>query len=302
MRYEYTSDDFVGRDVRFTPAGAWLRTDPLPAESSYGTLMPGFHVRYAIDDNTNLRFAVTRTMARPNYYDVVPYRSQNDSDFTVSSGNPDLSPTRSWNVDLLAERYLKSVGVISAGVFYKRLEDYIYIFTTQQQINSTQYQVTQPLNGDAATVRGVELALQNQLRFLPSPWNGIGVYANYTFSDSTAQFPNHAGDSTLPGQSRHVGNVAGSYEKGGFSGRVSVNFHGSYIDIVGADNLQDRFYDTNSQLDISINQKVSQHVRLYVDALNVNDSLLRYYQGVPDRVLQEEHYRWALGFGARLEY
>ena len=123
-------------------------------ESSYGTPMPGFHVRYAIDDNTNLRFAVTRTMARPNYYDAVPYRSQNDNDFTVASGNPDLSPTRSWNVDVLAERYLKSVGVISAGVFYKRLDDYIYIFTLQQQINSTQYQVTQPLNGDAGDRQG----------------------------------------------------------------------------------------------------------------------------------------------------
>jgi outer membrane receptor protein involved in Fe transport len=103
-----------------------------------------------------------------------------------------------------------------------------------------QYQVTQPLNGEAATVRGVEVALQNQLRFLPAPLDGIGVYANCTFSDSTAHFPQHSGDSTLPGQSRHVGNLAASYEKRGFSGRASVNFHGSYIDIVGADNTQDR--------------------------------------------------------------
>ena len=45
------------------------------------------------------------------------------------------------------------------------------------------------------------------------------------YSDSTAFFPNHPGESTLPGQSKHVGNVAGSYEKGGFYGRVGVNFH-----------------------------------------------------------------------------
>jgi TonB-dependent receptor len=228
----------------------------------------------------------------------VPYRAQNDNDFTVTMGNPDLSPTKSWNVDVLAERYLKSVGVISAGYFYKRLEDYLYVYTTQEQINGTQYQVTQPLNGEAATVQGIELALQ-----IPAvAFDGIGVYANYTFSDSTASFPNHTGDSTLPGQSRHVGNVSASYEKAGFSGRVSVNFHGSYIDIVGADNLQDRFYDTNSQLDISIQQKITRNVRLYVDALNLNDSLLRYYQGVPERVLQEEYHRWTLNFGARLEF
>jgi TonB-dependent receptor len=220
----------------------------------------------------------------------------------VAQGNADLKPTTSWNVDLMGEHYLKSVGVLSAGFFYKKLKDYIYIYTLQEQINGSQYQVTQPLNGDAASIRGVEVALQNQLRFLPSPFNGIGVYANYTFSDSTAHFPNHEGDTTLPGQSRHVGNVAVSFEKSGFMGRASVNFHGSYIDIVGANNIQDRFYDSNSQFDLSITQRITRNVRGYFDALNLNDALLRYYQGVPDRVLQEEHYQWTLNFGVKLEF
>src|SRR5262249_50401467 len=42
----------------------------------------------------------------------------------------------------------------------------------------TQYQVTQPLNGDSATLRGVEVASRKQLRFLPGPLDGVGVYAN----------------------------------------------------------------------------------------------------------------------------
>jgi TonB-dependent receptor len=302
VRYEYTTDDFTGRNVRFSPSGAWLGTDPLQSKTNYGTFMPAFHVRYAATPNTNLRFAVTRTLARPNYYDTIPYRSQNDSDLTVTQGNADLKPTTSWNVDLLGEHYLRSVGVLSAGFFYKRLKDYIYIYTLQEQINGVQYQVTQPLNGDAASIRGVEVALQNQLRFLPPPFNGIGVYANYTFSDSTAHFPNHQGDTSLPGQSQHVGNVAVSFEKSGFMGRASVNFHGSYIDIVGANNLQDRFYDTNSQFDLSITQRITRNIRGYFDALNLNDALLRYYQGVPDRVLQEEHYQWTLNFGVKLEF
>jgi hypothetical protein len=44
-----------------------------------------------------------------------------------------------------------------------------------------------------------------------------------------------------------------------------VNYHGAYIDIVGADNTQDRFYDTNSQLDISVTQKLTRNLRLYSD-------------------------------------
>src|SRR4026208_2465956 len=92
----------------------------------------------------------------------------------VVMANADLRPATAWNVDALAEHYLKSVGVVSAGVFYKQLTDYIYTYTLQQQIGGVQYQVPQPLNGDSATLRGAEVALQNQLRFLPSPFDGIG--------------------------------------------------------------------------------------------------------------------------------
>ena len=49
-------------------------------------------------------------------------------------------------------------------------------------------------------------------------------------------------------------------------------------------------------------QKVSHNLRLYLEALNLNDALLRYYQGVPDRTLQEEHYRWWMNFGVRFEF
>jgi TonB-dependent receptor len=302
LRYEYTSADFVGRDVQFAPNGAWLQTLPIESKSNYGIPLPAFHLKYAATPNTNFRAALTRTLARPNYYDTVPYRAQDDSASTVMLGNPDLNPTTSWNVDVLGEHYFKSVGVMSAGYFYKHLTDYIYVYTLDQSIGGSIYHVTQPLNGDAATVQGFELALQNQLTFLPRALSGIGVYANYTFSDSSASFPQHAGKSTLPGQSRHVGNLAGSYERWGFSGKLSVNFHGSYVDQVGATSLLDRHYDTHKQLDVSLSQKLQRNLRVFADFLNLNDALLRYYQGTTDRVLQEEHYRWWVTFGVKVGY
>src|SRR5262249_16024083 len=157
----------------------------------------------------------------------------------------------------------------------------------------------QSLNGDAATVSGAEITLQNQLRFLPRPFDGLGVYANYTFTTSSAAIPNHSG-ATLPGQSRHMGNVAVFYEHGGFSGRLAMNFHSPYGDVIGATNQLARYYDRNSQLDVSVTQKIAKNLRLYFDGINLNNSLLRYYQGVPDRVLQEEHYQWWSTFGLKV--
>jgi TonB-dependent receptor len=302
LRYEHTSSDCTGNQVFFSATGAYLSTTPVRSKTNYGVALPSFHVRYAINPDTNLRVALTRSFARPNYYDLVPYDARNDVDNTVSLGNPELNPTTSWNVDVLGEHYFRSVGVVSAGFFYKRLKDYIYIYTYDQPINGTIYHYTQPLNGEAATIRGVEVALQNQLTFLPGPLSGLGVYANYTLSDSTASFPQHQGDSTLPGQSKHMGNLAVSYEKRGFQGRAAMTFHGSYLDVVGATDLEDRHYDTARQLDLSASQRVARNLRVFVSGLNVNDALLRYYQGVKNRVLQEEHYHWRMDFGLKFDF
>ena len=81
-----------------------------------------------------------------------------------------------------------------------------------------------------------------------------------------------------------------------------MNFHGSYIDQVAATAGQDRFYDTHKQVDLSFSQRITRNVRAYFDALNLTDAPLRYYQGVADRPLQEEHYRWWVDFGVKVNW
>jgi hypothetical protein len=71
--------------------------------------------------------------------------------------------------------------------------------------------------------------------------------------------------------------------------------------LIGATNALDR-YDRSSQINLSMTQKVMRNLRLYADILNMNDALLRYYQGMSERLLQEEHYRWWSTFGVRVEF
>lgn len=66
--------------------------------------------------------------------------------------------------------------------------------------------------------------------------------ANYAWTDSSARLPGRSTDNTLPGQSAHLGNLSIGYEKFGFAGKASWNFHGKYIDAVGATAADDVYY------------------------------------------------------------
>lgn len=303
VRYERTSLDYTGYDVLFDEDGDYASTQRLSGSDTYGFLLPAFHVKYALDASSNLRAAYTRTLARPNYYDLVPYQLVFTEDSEISRGNSSLVATTSNNLDLMAERYFQSVGVLSAGVFYKNLGDYIYPFRFRETVRGDVFDVTQPQNGDSASLWGVEVAVQNQLRFLPAPLNGLGLYANYTWTDSSAKFPGRSGsDATLPGQSTHVGNVAMSFEKRGFSARASINFHGKYIDAVGETAAEDVYYDDHTQLDVNVSQRLTKNLRLYVDALNLTNAPLRYYYGASNRPIQQEYYRSWVFFGLRANF
>jgi TonB-dependent receptor len=302
VRYESTDVDYSGFDVRYNRAGQYVSTTPVSGTSRHGVVLPGFHVRYAITPSTNLRAAFTRTLARPNYYDLVPYQVVRPDNNEILRGNPSLRPTESNNVDVLLEHYLPSVGVVSGGVFYKRLTDYIYPFRFGENAFGEPYRITQPRNGDSASLAGAEVAFQNQFRRLPSPFDGLGVMANYTWTDSTARFPDRQESATLPGQSTHVGNLSVWFEKWGFSSRVSWNFHGKYVDAVGAGPEGDVYYDNHRQIDLNLGQRLTKNIRVFADVLNLTNAPLRYYEGSWDRPIQEEYYRWWMLFGVRLNF
>jgi TonB-dependent receptor len=302
LRYESTDVDYTGFEVLYNDDGDYESTRAVSGGDANGFLLPALHARYAVNDMTNVRAAFTRTLARPNYFDLVPYQLVFQEDGEISRGNASLVPTSSNNLDFLVERYFHSVGIVSGGVFYKRLNDYIYPFQFRETAFGDLYEVTQPRNGDSASLWGMEIAFQDQLRFLPGPLSGLGVYANYTWTDSDATFPGRSESATLPGQSTHVGNFALSYERSGFSGRASWNLHGKYIDAVGGDASEDVYYDNHTQLDVNLSQRITRNIRGFVDVLNLTNAPLRYYQGVATRPIQEEYYRWWTMFGVKVNF
>lgn len=74
-------------------------------------------------------------------------------------GNPDLEPTKATNVDLMSEFYLGGIGCITAGVFYKKIQDPIFsnTYTSPEYEGHTDVRISQDMNGDDAWLSGLEI-------------------------------------------------------------------------------------------------------------------------------------------------
>ena len=293
LRYEQTDLSYSGNDVILEEDGSYLSTSITRGENTYRHFFPALHLRYGIGQNTNLRMGLTRSLARPNYYDLVPYVLVDREDEELDLGNADLLPTTSVNFDLLLEHYFRSVGVISGGFFYKRLSDYIYTHESERSGGMyDQFLVTEPRNGGRASLAGFEMSWQQQFNKLPGVLGGIGIYSNYTFTNSRANVTGRSGRTQLPGQTAHVGNAALTYERGGFSGRAALNFHGAFIFFLGETADRDVYYDRHTQLDISASQRIQPKLRLFVELVNVTDSPFRLYTMNANWPIQQEFYSW----------
>jgi TonB-dependent receptor len=219
----------------------------------------------------------------------------------VELGNPDLDATYSHNIDLMADYYLRPFGVVSAGVFYKRLSDVIFDVTGNRPFEGQEWRVTEPENGDKGRVYGVELNWQQGLTFLPSAFGNLGVFANYTYTDSKADLPLGFGTVQLPGQSDHTLNAGLYYEDDRFDTRLAYNYRSKFIDSVSLDGRGfDIFWDERAQLDLTASVRINESFQIFGEASNLTDTRQNRFSGVRNRVYEREGFGRVFLVGLRM--
>lgn len=299
VRNEYTRTDYEG--TRLNLVDDQYEIQPVADDRSYNYVFPAFHARFAASERTNLRFAVTSGIARANFFDLVPYLWILNEDMEIARGNSELRPTHAWNVDVMAEHYFTSIGVLSAGFFYKDLTNIIYdrIYTEPAGVYAG-YEVTEPINGGGGKLYGVEVNWQQQLTFLPGALSGLGIYANYTYSKSEADLLFREW-TTLPGQAGDVGNLALSYDRYGITARVSMNYRGELLSRVGETAEEDFISQPSTQFDFSSSVNIGYGASLYLNMLNITNEPDRVFLGDDSsrpRII--EYYGWNTNFGVKL--
>ncbi|MDD0841260.1 TonB-dependent receptor [Pseudomonas sp. Gutcm_11s] len=293
MRYEETSFEAKGTGIR---DGDY---ESIEAKNDYHHWLPGLHARYQLDKDTQVRAAITNTVVRPTFGQLAPgFVIDGDE---ASFGNPTLDPLESRNFDLGIEHYLGRAGVVSAFVFYKDIENFVYNADLAGTGDWAAFSEANTFaNGDNAELWGLELAYSQKFDWLPAPWNGLLLGANATFSRSDASISGFDTDSgsylerdiDMPFQSDTVGNLMLGWENDKLSLRLSANYKSDYLyEVAGInDEAHDLHVDDQVFVDFSAGYFLTKELQLKFEAQNITDESYYVYTGRSAYNAQYEEY------------
>jgi TonB-dependent receptor len=309
LRFEATDEGVRGAITKSTN-GKYVSTSSQTTSSSYLDPLPSAQLRYAVTPESGIRFAYGRGIARPDFFQLPPYLTLDDTRKSVSVGNPSLKPTHANNYDVLYEHYLKPLGLVQAGFFYKDITDPIARVRTKLTSGTyAGFNQTQYVNITSAHVAGFEIALQQRLSYLPGAMSALGISANYSYTTSEATgIPGRSDKPALLRQAPHTWNVSPTYDKGRVSLRVGLAYNDaniySYGFTDGADfGLKgpngDQYLYTHFQVDAQASLRLTKGFSAIVYGLNLNNEVFGFYQGSPIYVAQREYYKPTYAAGLR---
>lgn len=262
-------------------------------------LLPSLNTRLQLNDNLFLRFAMSRTVTRPQFAQLDPGLSLSASTATLlgsgSSGNPHLSPEKSDNVDLSLEDYFGHQNSLSGALFYRRVNGYIQSAIAPESIAGITYQVTLPTNAPAGHIDGAEVSYTQFFTALPGIWNGLGLQANATYVSGPFQ-----------NISKWSYNLIGIYEKGPVEMRVAYNWRSGF-DVGpapgGGQQPGEIYSKAQPWLDLSLGYHVLGGLTVTFDAKNMLNSYYQDYFGSPyayPRDTRRFDQTYSVGFRYRL--
>lgn len=307
---QFNLQDRVGVPIRGDIGLRYVKTDQfstgyasqgtainlVTADRSYKRWLPSLNLVGNITDNLQVRFAAAKTIARAGIASLTPGGNLNVSggNRTYSSGNPDLKPTSSKNLDVSVEWYpmqgaiyaisgfRKDIGsfaqTLSVGVPYSSLGLPDALLTGTTASPSDIFIVSQPVNSDGGILKGFEINVQQPLSFLPGFLSHFGVLANYTYVTSNIEYLTSANGGSsvtapLVGLSKQAANATLYFETDTFQIRGSLAYRSKYLTAVpGTEG--NAYNGTNSTLNLDgqASYNLTKRMKISVEAINLLDT------------------------------
>ena len=333
IRYERTATDYSTKLTNPLDTDA-LRIQPSYNDTSgnriYENFLPMYQVRVKPASWFDIRLALTNSISRPVFYNLIPYEYLEWSSSELEYGNPNLKETTATNYDAYISFYNR-FGLFSVGTFYKELENIDYIresirlggYYSPYLTNMKGWTVTSPENlEDKTKVDGWEVELQTNFKYLPSPLDGILLYANFSKIHSESQYPysiyrmeylttppyvratvtDTARIGRMIGQADKIMNITIGYEKGGFSGRLSMIYQGNAIRGVAMDDAEDSLDDDFIRWDLVMQQHIYKGIRLIAQISNLTNQEEKSHIRFETLPTSREYYGRKIDIGIQFEY
>lgn len=300
VRWERTSARIRAVEARFQ-GNTFLGHFPSSGETDYDKFFPNLQAVFRANDGLVLRAAGSQTIGRPAYEDARPLANFRRDPLgnaaldparfpfsgTLNIGNPDLKPFDARNLDVSVEWYGRWSGIITLAAFRKDVRDPIYTYSETQRnvvyngFGLESLSLTSRRNADRGRISGLELNVYQPFKFLPAPFDGLGIDANYTRISSSVKVPTRPGEALLffrqPGE---IVNATLFFERGRFSTRLSWNRTGEQLYSLGSNLLNDTYLRPRAQFDFQVRQKFNEHFSGTFSVRNLTEEKEQYSLGV----------------------
>lgn len=296
------------------------------ADRSYANWLPSANLVVDVRDNLMVRFAAAKTIARAGIGSLTPGGNLNVSggNRTFSSGNPDLKPTKSTNLDASIEWYPTRGAIYAVSVFQKDIGTFVQTLSTTvpfsdlglpaSLLNGTTasptdaFIVSQPVNSKGGLLRGFEVNVQQPFSFLPGFLSNFGVLANYTYVSSDIEYLTSANGSTtvkapLLGLSKHAANGTLYFETRKFSIRGSVAYRSKYLTAVpGTEGNSYNGTNATTNIDAQVSYNITDKFKVSLEMINLTDALNDQFVDATNRLNVLTHSGRQFVLGARLAF
>ena len=161
-----------------------------------------------------VRIALTRSYKSPTLRQLIARRSLSTRDNSASSpdtiGNADLRPELATGIDLAFERHRPGGGLLSANLFYRRIEDLIRNVTFEPSVATGGRFLSQPQNIGSAITRGIELEAKGRLNEIVAELPAVALRSNLSvFRSKVGGIPGP--DNRLDEQPQATANLGADY-------------------------------------------------------------------------------------------
>jgi TonB-dependent receptor len=250
-------------------------------------VLPSLLVNTRLTDNQNLRFGITRTLARPEYRELAPVTFRDVLGGVSVTGNANLVRSLIDNLDLRWEAFPNPGEVVSVGLFAKRFKRPI---ERLEQATSGAYQARFQ-NALEATNLGVEIEARKQLGFLGGWAESLTGFSNLTLMNSSVKLDPTGGltvtdaQRRLVGQAPYVVNAGLTYSNmsGSTNATILYNVVGERITAAGVVPLPNIVEKPRHLVDLSLRVPVRGNLSARVDARNLLDARYSFMQGNLER-------------------